>query len=169
MALKELVFVACSNHFNMELLILRHADAVYEAPSDFDRRLSEKGLRQAQEVAAFLKTHHCKPDVVLTSPAVRARTTADVVARELKVELIECPWAVPGMYSEDAIQELRAFSRFERLLLVGHQPDLGELTARLIGTPNSERLHVRKATLIHLKMLGAGSAMLEAFIPCRLM
>jgi len=153
----------------MELLILRHADASFDAPSDFDRRLSEKGLRQAQVVAGFLKIHDCKPDVVLTSPAVRARTTAEVVANELRIELIECPWAVPGMGSEYAIQELRGFSRFERVLLVGHQPDLGELTARLIGAPHSERLHVRKATLIHLRMQGIESATLEAFIPCRLM
>lgn len=153
----------------MELMLLRHADASFDAPSDFDRRLSEKGLRQAQEVAAFLKIHHCKPDIVLSSPAVRARTTAEIVATELEIELLECEWAVPGMNPSDALHELRGFLRFERVLLVGHQPDLGELTARLIGIPNSERLHVRKATLVHLRMLGVENAMLEAFIPCRLM
>ncbi len=159
----------CLPKLLMELMILRHADASFDAPSDFERRLSEKGMRQAQEVAGFLKTHHCKPDIVLTSPAVRARTTAEVVARELRIELIECTWAVPGMDADEAIQELRSYSRFERVLLVGHQPDLGELTARLIGNPHSERLHVRKATLIHLRMQGIESATLEAFIPCRLM
>lgn len=153
----------------MELLILRHADAVFDAPSDFDRQLSEKGVRQAHEVAAFLKSHQSIPDLVLSSPAVRARSTAEVITRELKVELIECPWALPGMHSEDAIQQLSAFSHFSRVLLVGHQPDLAELTARLMGMPNPDRLHVRKATLIHLKMQGKAGATLEAFIPCRLM
>jgi phosphohistidine phosphatase len=153
----------------MELLILRHADAVFDAPSDFDRQLSEKGVRQAHEVAAFLKARQCIPDLVLSSPAVRARSTAEVITSELKVELIECPWALPGMYSEDAIQQLSAFSHFNRVLLVGHQPDLAELTARLLGMPNPDRLHVRKASLIHLKMQGTAGATLEAFIPCRLM
>jgi phosphohistidine phosphatase len=153
----------------MELLILRHADAVFDAPSDFDRALSEKGVRQAHEVAAFLKVNDCVPDILLSSPAVRARSTAEVIALELKVELIECPWALPGMYSEDAIQQLSAFSHFNRVLLVGHQPDLAELTAKLLCMPNADRLHVRKATMIHLKMLGKAGATLEAFIPCRLM
>jgi phosphohistidine phosphatase len=153
----------------MELLILRHADAVFDAPSDFDRQLSEKGVRQAHEVASFLKTEHCTPDLVLTSPAVRARSTAEVIGRELKVQVIECPWAVPGMYAEDAIRQLNAFSHFNRVLLVGHQPDLAELTARLLGMPNPDRLHIRKAALIHLRMLGGAGASLEAFVPCRLM
>ncbi len=73
------------------------------------------------------------------------------------------------MYAEDAIRQLNAFSHFNRVLLVGHQPDLAELTARLLGMPNPDRLHIRKAALIHLRMLGGAGASLEAFVPCRLM
>jgi phosphohistidine phosphatase len=153
----------------MELLILRHADAVFNAASDFDRELSEKGVRQAREVAAFLKVNQCIPDLLLSSPAVRARSTAELISKEIKVDFIECPWALPGMYSEDAIEQLRAFSHFNRVLLVGHQPDLAELTARLLGMSNADRLHVRKAALIHLRMLGTAEAVLESFVPCRLM
>lgn len=140
-----------------------------QAPSDLERPLSGKGLRQAAEVARFLREHPMVPEIILTSPAVRTVKTAEIVGDALGVEVIRCRWALPGMSVEEALSELGAFGRFKRVMLVGHQPDLGEVIAHLLGMPQSVRVHVRKASLAQLTLLGANTARLEAFVPCKLM
>ena len=151
----------------MHLLLLRHAHAVDHAASDHARPLSEKGHQQARAVASFLLTYPTRPDLVLSSTAVRALETAQPVAGALGVELQSCPWAVPGMDPQSAIGALRGFRNCKAVLLVGHQPDLSDLIAALLGMRSSGHLHVRKALLAHLRLLSADSATLEAFIPCK--
>lgn len=153
----------------MRLFLLRHADAEAHAASDLERPLSEKGLRQAKDIAAFLKRLKTPPKIVLSSPALRAQQTAQPVAAALGVECILCTWARPGMGTEDALQEIPAYAPFQEVLLVGHQPDLGMLAARLIGAPDPARIHVRKASLLQLTMTAPTGALLEALIPCHLM
>ncbi|MBV8586412.1 MAG: histidine phosphatase family protein, partial [Verrucomicrobia bacterium] len=65
------------------LFILRHADADTEAPTDAERSLSEKGMDQARKIGRFLRDQGVQLDHILTSPLVRARQTADLVAGEL--------------------------------------------------------------------------------------
>jgi phosphohistidine phosphatase len=153
----------------MEIQLLRHADAEVHAATDLERPLSEKGRRQAAEVARFLGDHPAVPDVILASPALRTVQTAEIIGRALNLELIRCPWALPGMQVDEALSELKAYGRFRRVMLVGHQPDLGEVIAFLLGMPQSVRVHVRKASLAQLTLIGAQSARLEAFVPCKLM
>ena len=153
----------------MKLLLLRHADADTEADSDLARPLSEKGHRQAKEVAQFLKNHSARPQIILSSTAVRAAQTAKPVAEALGVDCIPCEWARPGMPPDEALQELYPYAQFKDVLLVGHQPDLGALAARLIGLPQPARLHVRKSSIIQLTLTSPASAILEALIPCNLM
>jgi phosphohistidine phosphatase len=153
----------------MELQLLRHADAEMHAPSDLERPLSEKGRRQAAEVARFLREHLTAPVRILTSPALRTVQTAEIVGAALGVEVIRCPWALPGMGVEEALLSLNDYMQLKRVMLVGHQPDLGDLIASLLGMPQSAQLHVRKASLAQLTLFGTNSARLEAFIPCKLM
>ena len=153
----------------MRLFLLRHADAEAHANSDLERPLSEKGHRQAKDIAAFLKRLKTPPQIVLSSPALRAMQTAEPVAGALGVECVPCSWARPGMSAGDALYELPAYASFQEVLLVGHQPDLGMLAARLIGAPDPARIHVRKASLLQLTMTAPNGALLEALIPCHLM
>ena len=152
----------------MKLLLLRHADADMPAASDLARPLSEKGHKQAQELARFLKAYSIQPKIIITSTATRAIETAKPIAAALRIESIPCNWARPGMPPDEALHELQPYSQFKEVLLVGHQPDLGTLAARLIGLPQPARLHIRKASLIHLNLTSPSSAMLEALIPCLL-
>jgi phosphohistidine phosphatase SixA len=73
------------------------------------------------------------------------------------------------MPPDEALQELQPYNQFKEVLLVGHQPDLGMLAARLLGLPQPARIHVRKASLIQLTLTSPSSALLEALIPCNLM
>lgn len=123
----------------MELLILRHGKAEDEHPKgDFDRALVDKGYRQSRAVAALLKRAGILPDVVLTSPRVRARQTAETFceAAGLPGPVLQ-GWIDCGMDPEGAIRELVAFCDFERVMIVGHEPDLSGLIEWLLGCSGS--------------------------------
>lgn len=153
----------------MDLLILRHADADTEAVHDEDRRLSEKGEGQAKKVAKFLKTNGLEPDLILTSPVRRAQKTAAIVAEHLDLDCTGASWAACGMEPQTATHELRHHIKAERVLLVGHEPDLSKLAAFLLGLRDPSQLRVRKAslTLLELTALAPGAARLQWSIPCR--
>jgi phosphohistidine phosphatase len=155
----------------MNLFLLRHADANTEAATDDARRLSEKGIAQAKKVARFCESHTLAPELILTSPVLRAEETAKIVAAHLSIEILVAPWLACGMHPERALDELRAFEQFERIMLVGHEPDFSHFAAHLLGLPSEALIHVRKASLLHfdLPMLRPGVARLESLIPSRLM
>jgi len=69
------------------LTLVRHAKSDWSLPgqNDWDRPLNKRGQRDAPEMARRLRSRRLKPDLILSSPAVRAVTTASVMARELKV------------------------------------------------------------------------------------
>lgn len=155
----------------MDLYLLRHADANTTAATDDARPLSEKGVSQAKKVGRFCKEHGIKPELILTSPVLRAAETAEIVADILKGELMTEPWLACGMQPETALEELRGYERFESVMIVGHQPDFSLLAAHLLGLQDNEQISIRKASLTHFE-LGAflfGSARLCFTLPCRLM
>ena len=153
----------------MELFLLRHAEAVDHAASDRLRPLTEKGKRQAGVVGIYLKEHSVKIDLILSSPALRTIETAEIVAKTIKLDVFPALWALPGMAPEAALEALDGFGDFKRILLVGHQPDIGELVAKLLGLPDAREFHIRKASLFHLNLVSKRAAVLEAFVPCKLM
>lgn len=119
------------------LLILRHAKSSWKQPAldDHDRPLSPRGARDAPRMGALLRRRGLTPDLIVSSTAVRARTTADQVAdrsgcgggvrldRRLYLARPETIAAVAGDLGGGAT----------RLLVVGHNPGLEELVARLTG------------------------------------
>ena len=157
----------------MLLYLLRHAEAEVLAKSDSARQLTPKGEEQAAKVGKFCRKHGIEPSVILTSPVVRARQTADRVAGSLTgAELIEVAWASCGMDAFKAMEELAAYRRFPAVMLVGHQPDLGYLATVLLGMENVQNLRVRKALLAAIDAaagLKAGAGTLQFFLPVRLM
>lgn len=157
----------------MLLYLLRHAEAEALAESDRLRQLTSKGEQQAAKVGKFCIKHGIGPSIILTSPVVRARQTADRVAGSLTgAELIEVPWAACGMDAFIAMEELAAYRHFPAVMLVGHQPDLGSLAAVLLGMEKVQNLRVRKALLASIDTAGglkAGAGTLQFFLPVRLM
>ena len=121
----------------------------------------------------FCARHGIEPSVILTSPVVRARQTADLVGQSLPdAELVEVPWAACGMDPWKAMDELAAYRNFPAVMLVGHQPDLGALAAVLLGLPKLQSLRVRKALLAAIDTAPgpqAGAGTLQFFLPVRLM
>ncbi|MGH8799389.1 MAG: phosphohistidine phosphatase SixA [Casimicrobiaceae bacterium] len=125
----------------MDLILWRHAEAEPGEP-DLGRRLTPKGLRQAERMANWLDGHLPDTCRVLVSPAERAQQTANALRRSFKT----APDLAPGA-TVDAVLRAAAWpASREPVLLVGHQPTLGETAAYLlsgIAAPWS----VRKAAL----------------------
>ena len=155
----------------MQLLLLRHADAMPTARTDDLRPLSDKGLQQAKRVARFCKERGLRPDIILTSPFLRTEETARIVCDELKSEMVLTSFLASGMMPFAAMEELRAYLRFECVMLVGHEPDLSSLAGALLGAGNRGAIRMRKATLAGLDVtsLNSGGAHLEFLVPAKFM
>jgi phosphohistidine phosphatase len=154
----------------MQLLLLRHAEAEPQAANDEARTLTEKGRRQAANVGRFCAGHDLLPEIILSSPVLRARETAKIVAHELGLsKLVQVEeFLTIGMSPESALSGLDKYSRKASVMLVGHEPDFSRLSGVLIGgLPGS--VHFRKATLLSVSLqdLKPGTATIEFLIPVR--
>jgi len=128
----------------VDLYLIRHADA---APlgeggvtEDENRPLTKKGEEQAKRLASGFQAKGIRVGIVLTSPLLRARQTAERMLQEWPdhaPELRICEELAPG-------GKRRKLSRFlgelgsDKVALVGHQPDLGEFAAWLIGSKKAQ-------------------------------
>jgi phosphohistidine phosphatase len=122
-----------------ELYLVRHgvaADRGPEYPDDSVRPLTTEGMARLRRQAAGLDVIGVKLDVILTSPLVRARQTADLLAARLlrKGDVVVTPSLAPSAPASALTDELGRLHGRKRIALVGHEPDLGELAARLLGT-----------------------------------
>jgi phosphohistidine phosphatase len=152
----------------MFLYILRHAEAEAKIVSDYERRLTLYGHEQARGMGRFCLEHQLIPEVILTSPVVRAKQTAEeVVAILKKGELLEAPWMACGMNPETALKELQAYKNFKSVMIVGHEPDLSCLIAMLLGLKNATSLDIQKAslTMIEIKEFFFGAGILKWSLP----
>jgi len=124
----------------VELFLIRHADALALGERgithDEDRPLSERGETQARVVGGSLRRRGIHLDRIVTSPLLRARQTAEEIVRVWSPPLPEIHVS-PELAPKGRRKKLSRFLRglgVESVALVGHQPDLGELTAWLIGS-----------------------------------
>ncbi len=120
------------------LFIVRHAIAGErgpEFPDDARRPLTEEGIARFRKVVAGLAEMEIEIDLVLTSPLVRARQTAELLSKGLPGHpgVVETGALAPGATFDAVATELRRHARRGALALVGHEPHLGGLTARLLG------------------------------------
>ena len=156
----------------MLLYLLRHAEAEPHSSDDNSRRLTEKGRDQSERVGKFLTSQGLKPDLILTSPVTRARETAGIVAKKLgDAEVIQVPWLACGMDPGTALGELAGYSRFESVMIVGHEPDFSSLVTDLLGAGSSATINISKASLtaMDLSRFVSGGGVLKFLLPVKLM
>ena len=154
----------------MLLHLIRHAEAEPHRLDDFSRCLTEKGFKQARRIGCFMKEQCLRPEIILTSPVVRARETAEIIAKLMgKAPLTEVPWAACGMNPEVALTELSGYAKLDSVMIVGHEPDLSSLSAALIGLGRSESIQFLKASLlgVNLPRLQMGSGILQYLLPVK--
>jgi len=154
----------------MELILLRHGKAEdFHKDGDAARALVDKGRTQARKAGKLLLRSKWRPEIVLTSPLVRARQTADEFceAAELPGAVIQ-GWLACGMDPERALNELAGFGEFQRVAIVGHEPDFSNLVEWLLGISGGAVM-VKKGALVCLTVHPpARHATLRFLIPPKL-
>lgn len=121
----------------LTIWLARHGEA--ESPdqssSDFNRNLTEAGRQQLSQLTTWLISREEPPELFLHSPLVRARQTAEVIAHVSGAD----PGAIraenrlaPGIITDDLLQTLSGTTA-ERILCVGHQPDVSRCLAETVG------------------------------------
>lgn len=127
----------------MRIYLVRHSNAVElsagEYEDDSQRPLTEKGCEKMETITSALKELGMNPNLIVSSPYVRARQTAEILAKGLKYHPeIEINDALVPMGDVDAIVgEINEKYQVEELVLVGHEPSLSTLTGTLTsGNPD---------------------------------
>ncbi|MGH7353068.1 MAG: SixA phosphatase family protein [Candidatus Rokuibacteriota bacterium] len=139
----------------MRLLIIRHAAAVPSGTPGIaadDRPLTPKGKARFRAAAKGLARITPRPDVLLTSPLPRARQTAEIAARAWKRLAPRLEPALASGRLEAIVAALAKESRDATVAIVGHEPVLAGLLARLVGAPRGEPFAFKKggAALVDL-------------------
>src|SRR5262249_29473627 len=129
----------------LRLLLLRHAEAVVRAPGgDSERRLTAQGRANAKRVGIYLRTSSRLPNRAVTSPALRARDTLDVILREPPQEPSSRD-VCDALYYADSGTLLDMLSQTPRsvktLLVIGHNPGVGEFARFLLRPENALPKH----------------------------
>jgi phosphohistidine phosphatase len=112
----------------MELILWRHAEAE-EGEPDIERALTAKGQKQARRMAEWLDAQLPDGCKILVSPAARTLQTVEPLGRKFKVS----PQLAPGAGPQDVLRAVNWPNGKETVMVVGHQPTLGQVAALLIG------------------------------------
>jgi phosphohistidine phosphatase len=116
----------------MRLYLVRHAEAAPGEPDEL-RSLTQEGREQARALGERLRDDDAAPAVILTSPLLRARETGDELARALGVESEPDERLAPGADLDGVRAAVEG--RGDQVVVVGHQPDCGQIAAALTGGP----------------------------------
>jgi phosphohistidine phosphatase len=126
------------NAERFELYLIRHGLAAERGdnyPDDTKRPLTSDGVQKLRREAKALLALDVTFDVILTSPLVRTRQTAEIIGGAFRnpPPIVNMPSLAPGGSHNAIIEELAKHQRRHRIALVGHEPGIGELAGRLIG------------------------------------
>ena len=158
----------------IELYLVPHAIAAERGPNypdDRERPLTSEGIVRFKRVVEGLKDLDVKPDLVLTSPLVRAMHTAELLVAGIggKPRLEPLEGLAPGGRMAQVLEAIAKYSRrAKKIALVGHEPDLGELAARLLRARGT--IAFKKGAVCCIEVDGAmptGPGTIHWFLPPR--
>jgi len=135
----------------MDLILWRHADAHPGSP-DLERELTAKGQKQAAQMAAWLRHHLPEGTRILVSPAARSLQTA----KALRLEFETVDEVGPGASSGAILRAAGWPDARGAVMVVGHQPSLGQVAALLLAGEDAE-WSIKKGGIFWLSHRGAGS------------
>jgi len=143
-----------------DIYIVRHAiaaDRGEEWPDDTKRPLTDTGITRFKEAVSGLAWLDVEIDEIFTSPLVRAKQTATILAHGLgnKTSVKTLEALAPGHSPRQVMNELSGMAKRHRIALVGHEPGLGELAAHLLGS--SRALPFKKGGVCYIAIQGLTS------------
>src|ERR1039457_4001471 len=138
----------------MILYVMRHAEAVEgsDVLQDEWRYLTEKGRSASEKVSALVAKFGSKTRLTITSPLTRAVQTAEIAAEKAcrKNVVVASSLLLPGADISELIEHLKGCKEAKRVMLVGHEPQLGSLVAKLLGGKD-ETISLKKGACIALE------------------
>ncbi len=143
----------------MKLYLLRHGIAVDriggEINSDWQRPLTKEGRAETSQVALALAKIGVKAKLVVTSPLVRAKQTAEIVAntfaKDIELQITEA--LAPGGTASDLYKFLTPFQQLEEIFLVGHEPDMSRLAGTLLWAGPELNMSFKKAGVCRIDIV----------------
>lgn len=145
----------------MQLLLIRHARAEERTLNQRDRTraLTEDGRRRMRKAARGLRTLIPRLTHIATSPLLRARQTAEIVAAFYESgEIVILPALSPGAAARDVLAWLRTQPNEAVFALVGHEPDLSQLAGWLLSGKPSGFVQFKKGAAALIKFTEAPAA-----------
>lgn len=143
----------------MELYLMRHGIAEDAKPGQPDaaRPLTEDGCYKVEGVLELARNAGVDPDLILSSPYLRAIQTARIARDELAVReaVLEFPSIVPHGNPETVWNDLRSYAQYRSLFLTGHEPLFSQLAAYLLNSP-ALLIEVKKASIIRIDVAAMG-------------
>ena len=141
----------------MNLYLLRHAIAVEPGSTayedDSQRPLTSRGSAKMKQIASGLRHMGVEFDLILSSPHVRARQTAEILAKsyDLRDKLVLTPALLPEAPASQIINEINEkYLQSGNVVLIGHQPGLNMLISMLISGDPTLSITLKKGGLCHL-------------------
>ncbi len=138
----------------MKLYVVRHGEAIERSSGvrDEDRWLTAAGREKFRSNAIRFSRQGISPDCILTSPLVRAVQTADILAEVLSYggEIRVCGELRPGFDLAGFHRVMDTCRGARSVVIVGHEPDLGELVGRLLGA--EAPIPLRKGVIMALRL-----------------
>lgn len=146
----------------MRLYFLRHGQAGDKDTwpgDDFQRPLTAEGRAELEAAANGLRALGIRPGVVLSSPLVRARQTAEIAAQALGVAVTEAPTLAPGCDLDGLAEALRPYRQADEVLVVGHEPDFSTLIGLLIAQHGAmAMIEMKKGACCRVGLSGKGDS-----------
>jgi len=140
----------------MNLYIIRHAIAVDEGTSEYEsdseRPLTDKGRKKMRQIAKGLRSLGVEFDLILSSPYVRARETAEILAEvfKMKKKIDFSDNLIPMGNPELLITEVNEKFSVESMAVVGHEPQLSALVGLLVGENGKIDVTLKKGGVCYL-------------------
>lgn len=151
----------------MKLCFLRHGAAL-DGEDDAVRPLSDTGQRQSRKIGRFLRRGNVVFDHAFSSPLLRARQTAEIVLgitnEDRRLELQFAGALLNSTSPGDFAEWLKSLPADAEILLVGHEPSIGDHVRRLLGLAGSSALEMKKGSCAGIQMSGSGSGQLRFLV-----
>jgi len=138
----------------MEIYLVRHG-AAYTKEEDTERHLNNDGVNQCHLTGRALKRLDVTFDLIASSPKVRARQTAEIIAKEVgysKKEIKTTATLEPTALPKDTISYLHDFADIKRIMLAGHLPLLGHLASELLSNTSHISLNFEPGAVCQINI-----------------
>jgi phosphohistidine phosphatase len=173
----DIVYLLDREKSLMEIYVVRHGIAIDredpKCPPDPERYLTEEGIEKTKRVAAAVAALSSSPDLLLSSPYVRATQTAEIFAAALdypKPKIRRTDLLLPGAEPSLFFRELAKDKQTSTLFVFGHAPQLDDLIAAALGV-KQHITSLKKAgvALIELKRVSPPNGQLLWLAPPKLL